>query len=523
MINILLTNICNGRCPYCFASTFLSNELKKCRELSLTKLDIILDYIYRYDPKSSIHLLGGEPTLYSNFEEMIKLILKKKFNKIILFSNGIISPNNIAIIKKYKKYISIIWNINPPEVYPPKLYQHVYKTIQQLSLNTSTIGFNIFKTKYDFEFIYSILIQSRHINTIRIGLAHPIGCLTFSSAQKFIGLRDYPKIGSTIYSFILKINNEFPYIENISFDCGYTPCLFSPEQLACINKLKKINIYSLCEPMIVIDPDLRIHQCLAIPNNNANPLITQFKNIEQIYDYQISQYTFINKYLPPAHKKCIKCMNKANCMSGCMGERRLEAERIIQKYERYNAIHNPLNNQHVSQKYEITKLYMGLLEFGKVNKLLPKQLVVKDKAKNTNQNIQELNKAINNYIRITKNLSFSNIKDNNISSKIIHLKKNYLAFRDNTLLYKYAFFIKYLLSSYKNNKKDQWKVKEIMQFTDIIWNIRFYIKDPLITLIIAESLKFIEKINYGSNYYKTLSKKNPFVYRKLITYLISEN
>lgn len=58
-MNILLTNLCNGKCPYCFAADTMYGETGREREneISLENLSVALDYLYYASPNQEIRLL----------------------------------------------------------------------------------------------------------------------------------------------------------------------------------------------------------------------------------------------------------------------------------------------------------------------------------------------------------------------------------------------------------------------------------------------------------------------------------
>ncbi len=59
-ITIQLTEKCNLSCEYCFA------ENKRGSEISADDLNYFIDFCKK-NAVESIHVTGGEPTLYSNF------------------------------------------------------------------------------------------------------------------------------------------------------------------------------------------------------------------------------------------------------------------------------------------------------------------------------------------------------------------------------------------------------------------------------------------------------------------------
>ena len=66
MANIMMTDVCNLRCPYCFANEFVNKDTNEISEENFRKA---VDFIVGDGSHSSVGLIGGEPTVHSHFEE----------------------------------------------------------------------------------------------------------------------------------------------------------------------------------------------------------------------------------------------------------------------------------------------------------------------------------------------------------------------------------------------------------------------------------------------------------------------
>lgn len=83
MANIMLNDHCNLNCSYCFAK---STYGKNINNISLKNFKAALDFILK-DNEEMVGLIGGEPTLHPQFEEIIKLLkYDKRVKNIILFT-----------------------------------------------------------------------------------------------------------------------------------------------------------------------------------------------------------------------------------------------------------------------------------------------------------------------------------------------------------------------------------------------------------------------------------------------------
>jgi hypothetical protein len=88
MVNIDLTNRCNQNCPICFAS---SNATGRVCELSLEQVQRMLQTArsIKPHPPSCLQYVGGEPTIYPNFLEAVRLAKPLGFAQIQAASNGV--------------------------------------------------------------------------------------------------------------------------------------------------------------------------------------------------------------------------------------------------------------------------------------------------------------------------------------------------------------------------------------------------------------------------------------------------
>lgn len=108
--DVLVTERCTLACSYC--NMFMPHyESPIHREFDIIKSDIdsyfgIVDYV------SVFHLVGGEPFLYPNIEEIIEYILKNyihKIDKLIITTNGTILPkqSTLDLLKENEVILSV--------------------------------------------------------------------------------------------------------------------------------------------------------------------------------------------------------------------------------------------------------------------------------------------------------------------------------------------------------------------------------------------------------------------------------
>lgn len=114
---------CNSNCIYCEAprdKNVLENT-KPYKVLPLIK-DMIKNNILRKD--SAIDFAGGEPTIYPEFESLLKEFIKHNFSKIIIHTNAI--KKSPSVIKGLKKgYVRVLVSIDAGS-------QEIHKKVKQV-------------------------------------------------------------------------------------------------------------------------------------------------------------------------------------------------------------------------------------------------------------------------------------------------------------------------------------------------------------------------------------------------------
>lgn len=517
MANILLTNFCNARCPFCFASSYMKSDGVSPNQMSLKNLALILDSLKENNPNNVIRLLGGEPSLHGKLDEVIGLIRNKGFKKVIFYSNGMISPINIEVLKKNKDIVSFVWNIVPPAIYSLKTDSYIENTVKALSDEKSVFGINIYKPNYNSDFLFRILNKNKQISNIRLGITHPIGDDKFSEHQKYILVKDYPTIGSLIHKIIMKVSKTLPQINQINLDCGYAPCMFSKKQKLDIKKTKILIHVSRCNPFTDIDTNLETRPCFTTAVSGDYQKLTFNFGVTKSDIFMTNQWILSNKYLPLPDNKCSLCQFRKNCFLGCHGERILVANKYIKKYSKKLSNNNVDLIKKIGIHIEIIKLLIGKRTYSEAkSKILELERIIANKnLKNYLFQLKILKKEINDVEKPTSLNYFEKILTNDKKTyfEIHKMNKDFIKHRSDLSLNKYAKKIMILVNEKANDQYDAWKKTEIKHFIDSLSGIETLIDDPFVLIALLSSIKKIygEK---GENilYPDLLKKQNSYFY-----------
>ena len=75
-MNIMLNQVCNLACPYCFANEFVGRSEKSLKsdksQITEENFRIALDFAIK-SRETRLGLIGGEPTLHPKFEEFVTM------------------------------------------------------------------------------------------------------------------------------------------------------------------------------------------------------------------------------------------------------------------------------------------------------------------------------------------------------------------------------------------------------------------------------------------------------------------
>ena len=72
-MNLLITTDCNLACDYCFAGSLRQGHVE--REMSLPELEQGLSYLDK--DQHEVRLMGGEPTLHSQYAEILRSLKRR--------------------------------------------------------------------------------------------------------------------------------------------------------------------------------------------------------------------------------------------------------------------------------------------------------------------------------------------------------------------------------------------------------------------------------------------------------------
>lgn len=298
MANVILTNTCNQKCPYCFARNKSEDTQSHERELSFENLKICLDFLSK-SRETVVRLIGGEPTLHSQLEQFLDYILSRGF-LIHMFTNGLFSPKKAAFLARKKNKIRYSFNINPKSMYTLSRWQQLLKNLELITpFKNSLMGVMIWQK--DFAFDYILELAGRYsVRSIILRIANP----NIEQPNNDLLRNHYPSLAKNIIRAVEKANKNKI---KVGFGCGLFKDMFTKKQLHILEKYEIVNLNWGCNVnsgRFDICPDLSVVRCFPLSNwqrkklsdfNTTKGVENYFARCMQEHQSRISRADFIHQ------------------------------------------------------------------------------------------------------------------------------------------------------------------------------------------------------------------------------------
>jgi MoaA/NifB/PqqE/SkfB family radical SAM enzyme len=314
--NILLTEICNLSCPFCFARQRIINTQR--REMDICDFRRVL-YFLKENGQTEVRLMGGEPTLHSRFKEIVNFTLSQNF-KIRLFTNGLF-PKEMAHWMAEKR-LSMLYSINLNAIaFATEKNRATMENNLAILNDASKINGSITIDTPDFERYTPLilLIDKNRLDPIRIAIANNM----VDNSRHGSVADDYRDIVAVVVRLVDELR-RVEGVSQISLNCGFTPCMFKKDEIKrLLSKGIKLRGWS-CQGKfgsLDISSDLRTFPCY-ISDDLKNETIFDFKNMElaRSYNNDLFEYSF-HKSSFLTIKKCKNCsfFIRKECRGPCLG------------------------------------------------------------------------------------------------------------------------------------------------------------------------------------------------------------
>lgn len=317
MPNIVVTQRCNLRCPYCFANEFVDGP-GQGPDISICDFKQILDFMLLDGTVHKIGLIGGEPTLHPRFEELLKILSEDgRVREVMIYTNGI----------KVRKFMDSLIDkkfhllINCNDIGANKeQYTDLIESIKLANADMGSrvvLGINYYKIGFDYSFLWN-LIRYYGGGRLRVSISVPN-----TPDYHYLPLQYFKDIKPEILQFFheLKDHGIVPFL-----DCNIFPaCLMTYEdweqfdEWGADNPLMILkNSRTNCRPVIDIFPDHTAVRCFGL-SEYSKVDIREFSSISDLQNYYlrtIDAYA-VNSVHDPKCEHCYK-YKTMKCSGGCL-------------------------------------------------------------------------------------------------------------------------------------------------------------------------------------------------------------
>ena len=273
--NILLTNFCNAKCSYCFARDEMSKDI--AGEMEFKKFLKLVTFLKK-NKIISLRLMGGEPTLHSQFEKVIKVGIKE-FEEVVVFTNGLMPPRSKQILLSESQKLIFNFNLDTTELLSSnELKKRVMQTvIDFLDISKVSVGLTVSSFSRDYSEIFTGFKKNQMKRMgVRMGYAK-----TIVGRKPIFIYKDQKKLGKKM----IEVVNQLIGLgfKDIYVDCGMEKSMFSQQDLSWFIKKVKLNDWGCRGKWSSFDvaTDLTVFPCFPHYQTNRYKL-DKFKTLEEL-------------------------------------------------------------------------------------------------------------------------------------------------------------------------------------------------------------------------------------------------
>jgi hypothetical protein len=331
MANIMVNEICNLRCPYCFASEFVNRNPK---EMTLDDFKMALEFVLGDHSERQVGIIGGEPLLYPYINEVLRTAIDDpRSDPVMIYTNAVhlerISPENLESSK-----FRMLVNCNSPEDMGNAGFEKMRQNLIRFKRDhfgdgRFRLSVNLYKPEFDYSYVIP-LVKELEFDIIRLSISVPpksaldgADAIDYFRSMKPVALGF---IGDMIRCGVLT-----------GFDCNFLPgCVLTAEEREGLMRVKNIFYSGLgekysrtfwqrailceihnCTPVIDILPDLTAIRCFGLSEHTKQD-IRDFRGIGALRKYYIDTVDrpACSVWASP---KCESCYERVcgECSGGC--------------------------------------------------------------------------------------------------------------------------------------------------------------------------------------------------------------
>lgn len=316
MPNLMLTNYCNYRCPYCFGVDMMAPK-QPAEIMSHETFMGIMDWLAKKPFDNTIHLMGGEPTLHPDIEKIVYYLLENE-KHITIFSN--MASDRAPELAELFSIMPVRWvaNVNNPVKWTNRQRKNIERALQAGGKNVS-LTFNIIPDEPNELWALELIEKFGLSTSIKVGFVLP----TLTSSNMALEEEQYGIVAQRVVDLV-KAGKVLDI--SIDYECGVPHCVFTDEQRGFLWKHRSAP-GSGCQSRLDITPKGEVMYCL--------PLATAHRrHFSEFEDYPACREWFEAQYRPyrmlGARIECAGCMenNPIKCNGACVAKNMIGANNV---------------------------------------------------------------------------------------------------------------------------------------------------------------------------------------------------
>jgi len=220
--------------------------------MTLSELRTILDAL---NPEEDIvRLMGGEPTLHSQYPQILGLIKERGYMTIV-FTNGLSS-----VLRETKPDLpdSILLNLNDWSTYTPDQQKAIIANLSALGKQVG-LGYTILNPFFDLSMHRKLILDYHLQPVIRLGIAQPV----VGGDNAYLPNEDLLAAHQTLVKWAKMLSVDGI---RLSMDCGFMRCHYNDADIETLVRAGTVLNFD-CSPTLDVGPGLSVWRCFAFSSN----------------------------------------------------------------------------------------------------------------------------------------------------------------------------------------------------------------------------------------------------------------
>ncbi|MBS7651509.1 4Fe-4S cluster-binding domain-containing protein [Candidatus Bathyarchaeota archaeon] len=268
-VNLILTDLCNRACPFCFLNDWIRGDEAGARHMSYKDLRTVIRWL-RDSKIWRVKLAGGEPMLHPNLLDFVRELMKNRIVIDAVLTNGL---GETELYEEVARLTGTNWlvNVMPPEAYTRDEWELLNRNLEVLrwrnedasvirsgfdtsSLRHLCLSITFYRPDQNYAYIID-LAKSYGSPVIRYDVSRP----SADKSNLHIDFNSLKRVKPTLMSFVescVRMRVKPLLDDALPF------CMFNQKELMFLYLFS--NFSSICLPSLDVMPDLRVEYCTSM-------------------------------------------------------------------------------------------------------------------------------------------------------------------------------------------------------------------------------------------------------------------